>query len=539
MQTGIAPKLLGLRLALAVLTGVAVMAGGCTSPSEYIHNGFKVGPNYHRPPAPVADHWIDVDDPRVLSVPTEDADWWMVFSDPILNCLVQTAYQQYLPLREAAFRVLQARAQLCIAAGNLFPQTQDLYGDYQRRGLSETIANRQFTPQRWFNIWDVGFNFSWELDFWGNYRRAIEAGKADFNATIEDYDAVLVTLIGDVAQTYAQIRTLEAQLNFTRINVDLMRKTLELVKVRFQDGAVSKLDVTQSTTNLEETEALIPPLEIALRQAANRLCILLGIPPEDLEKKIGHGLIPTAPREAVVGIPCDLLRRRPDVRAAERRLAAQSAEIGVATAQLYPQITLNGTIGYQTSFLRDLFNDQSIYGSWGPSIKWPILNYGRLVNGIRVQDARFQELVATYQNKVLTADEEVENGLVAFLKSQDQVTSEAKAVEAARESVQLVLIQYKEGKVDFNRVFLLERILVQDEDKLAEAQGNVVQGLIQVYRALGGGWQIRCPCQAEAQGAPLPAPDGATPASPEILPPPQPLQQQVQEKLPLPKKAGG
>jgi NodT family efflux transporter outer membrane factor (OMF) lipoprotein len=513
----------GLLRRLACLASLsALLLAGCTTLSEYVHNGFKVGPNYKRPAADVADKWIDTTDPRVHSTPPDDCHWWTTFQDPVLDDLVQHAYQQNLPLREAAFRILQYRAQLGIALGNLFPQTQSLSGGYTRKGISATVANHQFTPERWFNIYDGGLNLSWEIDFWGRYRRSIEAARDTFDAQIEDYDGILVLLVSDVARGYAQVRTLQMQLAYTRANVEVQRKTLELVTDRFNGGAVSNLDVTQATTNLERTEAQIPPLEIGIRQACNALCVLLGMPPEDLEKKLGAGKIPSAPPDVAVGIPADLLRRRPDVRRAERYLAAQCANIGVAEAQLYPALVINGQIGYSTSTFKDWFNDQSIVGAVGPQIQWNVLNYGRLLNNVRAQDAHFQELAAQYQQTVLTANEDVENGLVAFLKSQQQVKAQAKAVAAAQESVNIVLIQYKDGKVDFNRVYLLERDLIQEQILLAQATGNVAFGLIDVYKALGGGWQIRCCAPNQVVEAPA--------APPVLMPVPQPPMKVEEQK---------
>jgi NodT family efflux transporter outer membrane factor (OMF) lipoprotein len=508
---------------LAGVVGLGASLSGCTPLSEYIHNGFKVGPNYKRPPAAVAPHWIDADDPRVGSVPVDDSHWWTVFDDPILSALVETAYKQNLSLREAGFRVLSARAQLAIAVGNLFPQKQDLYADATRKGLSETIANRQFTPTRWFNIFDTGININWELDFWGLYRRAVEQYCDQFDASIEHYDDALRILIGDVARAYARIRTAQKRIQYIQTNVELQRQTLDLVKIRFSLGAVSELDVEQATVNLERTSALEPPLQITLRQSIDQLCTLLGIPPEDLQKKIGLGPIPVAPVKVAVGIPAELLRRRPDVRQAERNMAAQNARIGQADAQMYPNISLNGFIGYQSSFLKDLFSDQSIYGMGGPSVQWNVLNYGRLINAVREADADYQAAVASYQNTVLTANQEVEDGLVEFLQSQQQAQILERAVAAAKKSVEIALVQYKEGKVDFNRVFLLERDLVTYMDDLAISQGNIAGGLVDTYRALGGGWQIRCkvnPCDPPPP-LPPPAPGTVAATTPETLPAPR------------------
>lgn len=512
-------KALGCRAgALAVLLALGSLGAlGCTGPLEYIRNGFKVGPNYLRPPAPAAPQWIDAADPRVQSEPPHDHHWWGVFNDPVLNDLIQNAYQQNLSLREAGFRVLAARAKLCIAVGDVFPQTQQAFADYVRKGLSGTVANSQFTPDRWFNIYDLGFNLSWEVDIWGKLRREVESANAEFNASIEDYDYVLVTLIADVAQTYTQIRTLQQQVVYTKKNIELQTGTVKLVKERFEGGVVSKLDLTQAEQNLYDTEAQLPPLEISLRQANDCLCTLLGMPMEDLMMKLGAGPIPITPVEVAVGIPADLIRRRPDVRAAERQLAAQSAQIGVAESDLYPIITITGTIGYQSRQLSRLFDPQSAFGSWGPGLRWNILNYGRILNEIRLEDARFQELAMNYFNKALKADEEVENALVLFLQSQQLVKDLQKAVAAARESTEIGLVQYKEGKTDYIRVFITERELVRQENGLAKAQGEVAQGLIGVYRALGGGWQIRC---APLEG-PAPPTEVVLP-SPEQLPAPRP-----------------
>jgi len=468
---------------------LAIALCGCTSTNEWIHNGFKVGPNYTTPDAPVAAEWIDANDPRVRSVPTEASDWWKVFNDPRLDDFIQTAYRQNLPLKEAGCRILMARAQWGIAAGNLLPQQQQAFADYSRNAISRNSVNQFSSSRRFFDLWDGGFNLSWELDFWGRLRRSIEAADAQLCASVDDYDAVQVLLVADVARSYAQIRTLQTQLHLARVNVELQQKTLELANIRFEKGVVTKLDVEQAKANLAQTETLIPPLQISLRQTCNQLCVLLGIPIEDLQQKLGKGPIPTAPTEVAVGIPADLLRRRPDVRRSERRLAAQCEQIGIAAAQLYPQLSIVGQIGVGASQFANLDKSDSLFGGIGPSLRWDVMNYGRNLNRIQIQDAHFRELLWNYRNKVLVANQEVENGLATFLYSREEISSQARAVDASRKSVDLVLIQYRDGIVDFNRVFLLERDLVQQEIQLAQSQANMVLGLIEVYRALGGGWQ--------------------------------------------------
>ncbi len=464
---------------------------GCTPWSQYLHNGFKVGPNYAKPAAPVAERWIDAADERVRSVSTDENLWWAVFNDPVLNGLVQSAYQQNLSLREAGFRVLEARAQLGIATGQLAPQVQTNTGAYSANSLSRNVANRAYTPERWFGQWDYGFDLSWELDFWGRFRRAIEASEATLDASVEQYDDCLVTILGDIATNYVQYRTFEQRIAFAEDNLRVQRKILELATARFQGGMTSELDVHQAQSDLSSTEAMIPQLRMLRREANNRLCILLGTPPENLERRLGPGPIPTAPPAVAVGIPAELLRRRPDVRRAERLAAVQSAKIGVAQADLFPQVFIDGSLGYASQDLGNLFTGNSFNGSVGPGFQWNILNYGRILNNVRSQDATFQELVTAYQQTLLKANEEVENGLVHFLEAQEEVRALTRSVVEARMSVEQAMAQYQGGLTDFNRVAVLQEQLVQRQDQLAQAQGDIALGLIRVYRALGGGWQIR------------------------------------------------
>jgi NodT family efflux transporter outer membrane factor (OMF) lipoprotein len=515
-----------------------VFAGGCTSWREYVENGFKVGPNYCKPPAPVAKDWIDADDKRVRTESDDLSKWWAVFNDPVLDSLMCDAYRQNLSLRVAGMRVLQSRAQLAIDTGNLLPQTQTSTGDFKWNGLSDQTANNLLQVsvppggqsgatfpafKRWYGQWDLGLNLSWELDFWGRIRRAIEADSASLDASVENYDDVLVTLLGQAATAYAQMRITQQRIKYAQENVKLQRETLEIVEARYKARTVTKVDLAQARSTLEQTQATIPELEISLRQFNNQLCILLGIPPEELQARLGPGPIPTAPVEVAVGIPADLLRRRPDVRRAERQAASQSADIGVAEAEFYPHIAVNGTWEYSAEFFKDLWTSRALNGSIGPTFTWNILNYGRILNNVRLQDARFQELVATYQNTVLSAAQDVENGLVTFLKAQQRAKFQAESVTDAREAVDIAVAQYKAGIIDFTRVTQLETTLVTQQDTLAQAQGEIVTGLIQVYRALGGGWQIReTGCDPHPADTAGPAP--ATPGAPADLPPaPRPV----------------
>ncbi|MFO0944744.1 MAG: efflux transporter outer membrane subunit [Planctomycetota bacterium] len=464
---------------------------GCTNVGNYFHNCFKVGPNYERPSAPVANDWIDADDKRISTADNDLREWWKVFNDPVLNALVARAYQQNLTLREAGFRVLEARARRGIAVGNLFPQTQEAFGGYDRYKISGASTLSSYTREEFFSVWSGGFNLAWELDFWGRFRRAVEAADADLDASVEFYDQVLVTLIGDVATTYIQIRTLEQRIRFARDNVVLQGENLKIAQAKFSAGQTTQVDVDQAKSDLGQTQASIPPLQVSLREAQNQLCILLGEPPHQLNLELGAGPIPKSPPQAIVGIPGDLLRRRPDVRHAERLLAGQSARIGIATAELYPHIAITGTIGVEADRVKDLFTEKAMIGSIGPSLQWNILNYGRLLNNIRMQDARFGEFLAHYQQTVLNANAEVENGLIGFLKSAEQARYLQEAAKASADGVKIAMVNYENGKIPFTAVVIFQQNLVQQQDQLAQALGNIPGSLVQVYRALGGGWQLR------------------------------------------------
>jgi NodT family efflux transporter outer membrane factor (OMF) lipoprotein len=477
---------------------VVLALGGCTSPAEYVHNGFKVGPNYQPPPAAVAPDWLDAADKRLRRDDDDLSRWWTVFNDGTLNSLIFDTYRQNLSLRQAGDRVLQARAQLGIATGNLFPQSQTLNGSFTQTALSGQDANVTFstasgimTLRQHYPQWNLPIGAaSWELDFWGRFRRAVEAKSASLDASVAGYQDVLVTLLGDTAASYVAIRTIQKQIEYTRKNVDLQRETLKIVEARFNAGTVTGVDLHQARSTLAQTAAQIPELEIALQQTQNHMCTLLGVPPEDLLAKLGKAAIPTAPPEVGVGIPAELLRRRPDVRRAERLAAAQSAQIGIAETDFYPAVAISGTIGYSAQQFKDLWGPSAFTGTVGPSFQWNILNYGRILNNVRLQAAKFEEAVAAYQETVLKANQEVEDGLATFLKAQQRARFLSVSADEALEAVKLALVQYEKGTVDFTRVTQLQLTLVLQQNDLAQAQGEIARGLIQVYKALGGGWEI-------------------------------------------------
>jgi NodT family efflux transporter outer membrane factor (OMF) lipoprotein len=488
-------------------------SGGCTSFQEWVHNGFKVGPNFQEPMADVASDWIDAD-PHILRTPSSGqnaaGDWWRVFDDPCLSQLIETAYRQNLDLKTAATRVLQAQAQRNIAVGNLFPQSQNLIGDYARAQIGNNIIGGLPLPST-LNVWAVGPNASWELDFWGRLRRSIESSDASMYASVDAYRDALVTLIADVATSYVQVRTYQQRLVYARSNLAIQQGTLRLAQARLKDGKATALDVEQALVNLAQIESSIPPLLIGLRQANDRLCVLLGQSPRNLVQDLKDGRIPKAAPDLAVGIPAELLTRRPDVRRALKEVAAQSAQIGVAQADLYPRIAVSGFIGYSADDIRMLFDSASFTAYILPNFQWKILNYGRIVNNVRQQEARLAEKTYQYQQAVLKAGQEVEDGLAGFLQSHQQLQSLAKGSAAAEHSMELVVAQYQQGRVDYNNVFTTQATLVTLQDQLAVAQGNIALNLIAVYRALGGGWRHYDDHAGEAGSVPAPRLDLSDP----------------------------
>jgi NodT family efflux transporter outer membrane factor (OMF) lipoprotein len=458
------------------------------------------------------------------SDPIEIHDWWTVFNDPILNNLIDTAYQQNLDLKTAGQRILAARAQRNIAAGNLFPQRQSAVGAYVHAQMPDNGALQ--LPST-LDFWATGFNLSWELDFWGRYRRSIEVADANYGATVEDYHDALVMMLSEIATNYIQLRTYEARLQFAQQNVVLQTGSTQIAEDRFSRGVATELDVRQARSNLKQTESSIPPFVVGRRQAGDALCILLGMPPDDLAKRLAAAPIPRAPAEVAVGIPADLLRRRPDIRQAEQEVAAQCARIGIAEADFYPRFTISGFLGVTANELSQLFTPGSYTGFVAPIIQWDILNYGRLLNNVRAQDAKFQATLFHYQQTALTAQREVEDSLIGFLQAQRQADSLAQGVSETARAVDLVKEQFAAGLTDFNRVYNTESLLVTQQDQLAQTQGNIAANLVGVYRALGGGWEFFCAPPAQCTVAPAsfnvtPAPALHQP-SPEVLSPVEPV----------------
>ena len=452
-----------------------------------------VGPDYKRPPAPASDQWMESGDATISHEHADYSGWWTLFDDPTLTSLVETAYRQNPSLQAAGARVLSAEANRGIAIGTLYPQLQEAAGGFLYNTASTNRANQGGSGfDNTFSDWRVGFDAGWELDFWGRFRRGIESADAQLLASVAAYDDALVSLVAEVALNYIGLRTLEERLAVAHTNVEIQQSSYDIVSEKYRGGAVSKLDEEQAASLLEDTRSLIPGLEAGIRQTKNTLCLLLGIPPSDLHEILGDTRpIPNAPPQVAVGIPADLLRRRPDIRRAERVLAAQSAQIGVAKSDLLPRLSLLGTVSVTSKDFANLFDGESIEAFGGPSFRWAILNYGRITNNVRVQDAEFQALVSDYENTVLRAQSEVESAIAAFLGARRQVDFLLKSVDAARNAVTIADLQYREGATDYTRVINTQQFLLTEQDKLVSTRGTVALDLTTLYRALGGGWELR------------------------------------------------
>ncbi|MEM6462708.1 MAG: efflux transporter outer membrane subunit [Pseudomonadota bacterium] len=462
--------------------------------------GCLVGPDFERPEAPYLGTWskgagLPIDSSTGFTTRSEAVnDWWTLFKDPTLTALVDEAYRQNLLLEAAGVRVYQARAQLGIAEGELFPQQQQVTGGIESVRLSENEPLfqdiDQFAPiDPRFTRYSTGFDAGWEIDLWGKIRRNLQSARANLLYQIASYDDALVTLTGDIAVTYVTIRELQGIISITRQNLALQKESLDIAKVKLEGGTTTKLDVDEATAAYNSTLATLPGFEAQMAQAMNAMSLLLGEPPGKIAPRLQkHQRLPRIPATVAVGVPADMLRRRPDIRAAEFQAAAASGQIGVAKADLYPAFTISGAIGVKASDFSGLFNSNSFEGLINPAFSWNFLNYGRIQNNVRAQDAQFQEAVLNYKNTVLNAYSEVETALVAFIKSKQQTVFLARSVAASRSAQAEVLDQYRDGTASYDRVLDAQRALLESQARLLAARADVLTNLISVYKGLAGGW---------------------------------------------------
>lgn len=477
----------------ATLACMLYMLSGCT----------MVGPNYTKPTVNEPQAWHEEENPTLSSRSAELAEWWTKLNDPTLTRLIETACKDNPSLHVAGLRIFEARARLAVLVGEQYPQSQRVQAGAGMVGGSKNSANS--TPDADFRYGDlsVGFDAAWEMDVWGKYRRAVSSGVATLDSTVADYDNALVLLTAEVARTYMLLATLEKRLSIAKENVGIQRRSLQIAKVRFEGGDVTELDVAQARTLLANTQAAIPRFQAQISRTKNSLGILLGRLPKEVDELLVETIsLPSLPKEVVVGIPAEMLRRRPDIRGAEQQLLAQSEKIGVAQADLYPHFSLVGSIGLRTSNsdlsatgypggskFGDLLDSDSFEYFIGPSLSWDILNYGRIKNQVRIEDARFQQLTESYRDTILRAAEETDSAIISYLRSREEQKHLAESANAAARSVRLAMVQYEEGLDDYQRVLETQRTLVDQQDLLADNKGQVATNLIAIYKALGGGWE--------------------------------------------------
>ena len=466
--------------ALMMAAGLAVL-GGC-----------NVGPEAKAPEPTQVDGWsASLAGAGLSPDPVANAAWWEQFNDPALNSLVQRAVEGNKDLAIAAARVREARAARGVVAADSLP-TLDASGGYTRSQNSETTRGGRFNPgsSESFDTYQAGFDANWEIDLWGRVRRSVEAADADVAAAEEARRDTLVVLLGEVGRNYVEVRSLQRRLEIARANIRSQSQSLDLTTSRFNAGLTSELDVAQARSQLANTQAVVPSFESALEQTLNRLAVLTGQQPGALKAEFAQtGPLPAPPEVVAIGMPGDALRRRADVRRAEREISAATARIGVATADLYPRVRLLGSFGFQTSQFASLFDGDSRAWSVGPSISWNVFDGGRIRSNIKVFQAREQQALLGYQRTVLGALEEANNAIVAYDKERQRRARLMEAEVAARRAVALSEAQYQAGKVAFLQVLDSQRSLFAAQDNLAASDAVVSANLVAVYKALGGAWE--------------------------------------------------
>ncbi len=452
--------------------------------------GCAVGPDYVEPEFEGPDAWQNAAEEDVRADAPIIRDWWKAFGDVVLDSLIIQAGISSPDLDIAVARISEAKANHRITGGEYWPQV-GLGGAGMRAETPDYYSVGGENPA---TNWEFGLGASWEIDVWGKVRRARESSGAALESSIEDYRDVMVTLYAEVAATYVEIRSLQARLDFAENNVKSQRATLEVVVAREGAGLVPMLDVSQARSNLANTEATLPQLRSALENALNREAILLGQMPGSLDDfLLAQSDMPAASTEIIMSLPAELLRRRPDVRRSERDLASQSARIGVATAELYPSFSLTGALVLKAPEFGNLGESDAFGWSFGPEVQWNLFTGGKIRGQIQVEEARTAQLLAVYEKTVLGALAEVEGNLVALRQEESRRDLLRVAVESAQQSVELVHTQYVSGLTDFQNYLDAQRVLFSQQDQLATSRGLVLGNLVDLNRALGGGWSLDDP----------------------------------------------
>lgn len=471
------------------MVGLAALSLGCT-----------VGPNFQRPKVSVPTAWAEGRGDGVTSAPLTIVNWWTIFNDPVLTSLIEEAGRSNLDVKVAEARIREARAQIQIAQSAFWP-TVNSSAAYTRIRASQSLTNKSSgggagasaapKPSAYSNLYQLGFDSSWEIDVFGGTRRTVEAAQDDLEATIEGQRAVQVSLFGEVASNYIQLRGLQLQLKLTNQNLKLQQQTQNLTQARFEAGLVSELDVARAKAQTATTSSQVPALEASIRQTIHRLGVLLGKDPGTLLTRLAKLLpIPVPPAKITAGLPSDLLRRRPDVRLAERQAAAATARIGVAVADLYPKFSISGALGTQSIHSGDLFKHASSFWDLGPSVTWPVFAGGRILANVKVQNARQEQAVLGYEQSILTALQDTEDAFVGYVNEQTRRQDLLAAVKANQQATDLAQELYYKGFTNFLDVLDAQRNLYATQFALAQSDANVSGNLVALYKALGGGWEL-------------------------------------------------
>ncbi len=454
--------------------------------------GCSVGPNYHPPRPAVPPAWSDAAAGGNTHRDAQLAHWWKTLADPELDSLIDRAVQANNDLKMAAARVKAARALRGAVLSDFIPTIDASASLTTARRSQNALA----FPVRLLDTdtYQAGFDASWEIDVFGGKRRSLQAATADLQAIEENQRSVQVSLLAEVARNYVEYRGTQRQLAIAQENLQAQQETVDISQLRFDKGLTSELDVAQARTLLAATKAQVPTLETALQQTSHRLSVLLGEAPGSLDAELATGsAIPAPPPEVPAGLPSDLLLRRPDVRQSERQLAAATARIGVAKAELFPKFFLTGTAGYQSLDAATLIEPASQFWSAGPSVRWRLLEYPRLKAEINAQTAQQEALLAQFNQTVLLALEDVENALVAYAKEKERYQSLRESVAASRRSVELANQLYAKGLGEFLNVLVNQRSLYQAEDALVQSERTMTENVVALYKALGGGWEVPTP----------------------------------------------
>jgi outer membrane protein, multidrug efflux system len=454
-------------LKAAVVLAVAILLAGCA-----------VGPNFRPVQISAPEAWTGA---SVEGAPAELSTWWTTFNDPKLTALVEEAVRSNLDLKLAEARLREARATRGVIAGGLWPRA-DAVGGYQRTNVPANTGH---------DLYQTGLDSTWELDIFGGTRRAVESATANIRAAQESLRDVQVSLAAEVALNYIQLRGYQQQIDIARSNLQAQSRTGEITRQRFDAGFVGALDVATADAQVATTQSAIPVLQAAAQQSIYTLSVLLARQPADLLKDLSETEpLPVTPPEVPAGLPSDLLRRRPDIRQAEAELHAATAQIGVATADLFPKFSLTGSVNWQAEKLADMYTGAARSWSVGPSVDWPIFQGGSIVANIQVQEALRDQAFISYKKIVLAAFQDVENALVAYAKEWEHRQALHDAVVANRKAVTLAMLLYTQGESDFLNVLVAQRSLYASEEAYVQSTRNTATDLIALYKALGGGWEI-------------------------------------------------